>query len=194
VAEIQVTAGPLAPEELEVTVPVEVVRLPANLTVPESPTGIVVFAHGCGSSRHSPRNQRVAETFNEAGIATLLLDLLTAAEEARDRGTGELRSEVELLARRLVGTIDWLRSGPLTGLPVGLLGTSTGAAAALMAAAARPEDIAAVVSRGRPDLAGPALTKVRAPTLLIVGGADELAALAAEWFSRHFEEAPAAEA
>lgn len=188
------TAGPFALEELEVAVPVEVVRLAANLTVPESPTGIVVFAHGSGSSRHSPRNQRVAATLNDAGLATLLLDLLTAAEEAREGGAGELRFDVELLARRLVGTIDWLRSGPLTGLPIGLFGADTGAAAVLMAAAARPEDIAAVVSRGRPDLAGRALTKVQAPTLLIVGGAGELAALAADWFSRHFEEAPVAEA
>ena len=226
------TAGPFALEELEVTVPVEVVRLAANLTVPESPNGIVVFAHGSGSGRHSPRNQHVAATLNEAGIATLLLDLLTTAEEARDRGTGELRFDIELLARRLVGTVDWLRSGPLTGLPIGLFGASTGAGAALMAAAARPEDVAAIVSRGgRPDLAGAALTKVRAPTLLIVGGADEqvlelnrrafellggkkaihvipgathlfegpgaleeVAALAAEWFSWHFAEAAVTDA
>lgn len=183
------TAGPFALDELEVTVPVEVVRLAANLTVPENPTGIVVLPGG-GSGRHSPRNQRVAATLNEAGIATLLLDLLTTAEEARDRGTGELPCDIELLARRLVGTVDWLRSGPLTGLPIGILCPSTTAAAALMAAAARPEDVAAIVSGGgRPDLAEPALTKVRAPTLLIVDGSDELATLAAEWFSRHFEEA-----
>jgi putative phosphoribosyl transferase len=143
--------------------------------VPEQAVGIVAFAHGSGSGRHSPRNRRVAETLNEAGIATLLLDLLTSREEKRDHVTAEYRFDIDLLARRLVATVDWVRRNPATvQLPHGLFGASTGAAAALVAAAVRSEEIAALVSRGgRPDLAGPALPAVKAPTLLIVGGADE---------------------
>jgi pimeloyl-ACP methyl ester carboxylesterase len=149
--------------------------LSGDLVLPEHPAGIVLFAHGSGSSRHSPRNRFVADTLNEAGFGTLLLDLLTPAEEHADRLTGELRFDIGLLAHRLLAAIDWLRAGPAHALRIGLFGASTGAAAALVAAAERPEDVAAVVSRGgRPDLAGPALARVHAPTLLIVGGADRV--------------------
>jgi len=134
----------------------------------------VLFAHGSGSSRHSPRNRRVAAALQGAGLATLLLDLLTEREEESERAGGELRFDLDLLTGRLVAATAWLRTDPATGaLPVGYFGASTGAGAALMAAAERPEWISAVVSRGgRPDLAGDALRRVRAPTLLIVGGLD----------------------
>jgi putative phosphoribosyl transferase len=159
----------------EVAVPVRDAVLQGDLVLPAGASGIVLFAHGSGSGRHSPRNRLVASTLNEAGIATLLVDLLTPAEEDADRFTGEYRFDIGLLERRLVAAIDWLRAGPHADLRIGLFGASTGAAAALVAAAERPDDVAAVVSRGgRPDLAGPALARVRAPTLLIVGGADEL--------------------
>jgi putative phosphoribosyl transferase len=149
--------------------------LQGDLVLPDRAVGLVLFAHGSGSSRHSPRNRLVADTLNESGMATLLLDLLTPAEEEADRLTGAHRFDIALLARRLIAAVDWLRAGPAASLPIGLFGASTGAAAALVAAAERPEDVAAVVSRGgRPDLAGPALRRVRAPTLLIVGGADEV--------------------
>jgi dienelactone hydrolase len=158
-----------------VTVPVGDAVLEGDLVVPERASGIVLFAHGSGSGRHSPRNRQVAVALNEAGIGTLLVDLLTPAEEEIDRLTAELRFDIELLARRLIAAVDWLRRGPAGLAGVGLFGASTGAAAALVAAAARPDDVSAVVSRGgRPDLAGPALAQVRAPTLLIVGGADEV--------------------
>ena len=159
----------------EVRVPVGDAELVGDLVLPGRPAGIVLFAHGSGSSRHSPRNRVVAGTLNEAGFGTLLVDLLTPAEEEADRFTGVHRFDIGLLARRLIGAIDWLRAGPAPSLRIGLFGASTGAAAALVAAAERPEDVAAVVSRGgRPDLAGTALSRVRAPTLLIVGEADEL--------------------
>jgi dienelactone hydrolase len=150
------------------------VDLDGDLTLPEHASGLVLFAHGSGSSRHSPRNRAVAETLNQRALATLLVDLLTTDEEQIDAGTRELRFDIGLLADRLVGVIDWLRDEPPTAaLPVGLFGASTGAAAALVAAAARPDAVRAVVSRGgRPDLAGPALAQVRAPTLLIVGERD----------------------
>lgn len=158
----------------EVHVPVVGAVLEGSLVLSERAAGVVVFAHGSGSGRHSPRNQRVAATLNEAGIGTLLLDLLTPEEEAAERLTAHHRFDIQLLARRLIDTIDWL-GHRRTGLRIGLFGASTGAAAALVAAAERPEDVAAVVSRGgRPDLAGSALPQVRAPTLLIVGGADKL--------------------
>jgi dienelactone hydrolase len=133
-----------------------------------------VFAHGSGSGRFSPRNRAVASVLNQAGLATLLLDLLTAGEEAVDLRTRHLRFDVALLGRRVIATIDWLASNETTKeLPVGCFGASTGAAAALIAAADRPERVGAVVSRGgRPDLAGEALGRVTAPTLLIVGGND----------------------
>jgi dienelactone hydrolase len=149
-------------------------RLAANWSVPEGARGVVVFAHGSGSSRLSSRNRFVAGVLQRSGLATLLLDLLTAEEEEEDRDSGHLRFDIGLLAGRLVGATEWLRGRPeAAGLPVGYFGASTGAAAALSAAARLPEEIAAVVSRGgRPDLAGDNLGRVRAPTLLIVGGAD----------------------
>jgi pimeloyl-ACP methyl ester carboxylesterase len=150
------------------------VRIDADVTVPDEPVGAVVFAHGSGSSRHSTRNQYVASRMQEAGLATVLADLLTPEEERVDSGTGELRFDIALLASRVVSVVDWTVShGPIAGLPIGLFGASTGAAAALVAAAVRPVLVGAVVSRGgRPDLAGGALREVRQPTLLIVGGND----------------------
>jgi dienelactone hydrolase len=151
-------------------------RLSGDLTVPTDAHGVVLFAHGSGSSRRSTRNRSVANTLVEAGLATLLLDLLTSAEEEYDRFGGALRFDVARLAVRLSGAIDWLGRDPATrALPVGLFGASTGAAAALIAASWRMTNVRAVVSRGgRPDLAGKELDSVRCPTLLIVGGADPL--------------------
>ncbi len=150
------------------------VTLEGNLVVPENAQGIVLFAHGSGSSRHSPRNRLVARQLQEAGLATLLIDLLTAEEEQVDIQTRHLRFDIGLLAERLVGTAEWLNQQPETReLEVGYFGSSTGGGAALVAAAQRPEGVGAVVSRGgRPDLAGPALPRVKAPTLLIVGELD----------------------
>jgi dienelactone hydrolase len=150
------------------------VTLEGNLTLPEEARGIVLFAHGSGSSRLSPRNRYVARILNEAKLATLLVDLLTPEEEAIDVRTAHLRFDIGLLAERLVGATDWLVQHPDTSqLRIGYFGASTGAAAALMAAVVRPDVVGAVVSRGgRPDLAGRALAQVRAPTLLIVGGHD----------------------
>jgi len=151
-------------------------RLEGSLDVPAAgASAVVLFAHGSGSSRHSPRNRLVAGALGEAGFVTLLLDLLTVEEEAADRAGGRFRFDVGLLAARLQAAMDWLGDEPRTSaLPLGLFGASTGAAAALLAAAARPAAVGAVVSRGgRPDLAGPALEQVRAPTLLVVGGHDE---------------------
>jgi putative phosphoribosyl transferase len=150
------------------------VVLEGSLTLPERAQGMVLFAHGSGSSRHSPRNRYVAQVLSNAGLATLLIDLLTADEEAAERWTRHLRFDIGLLAGRLVGATDWLKQNSETSpLRIGYFGASTGAAAALVAAAARPEDIGAIVSRGgRPDLAGSALEQVQAPTLLIVGGRD----------------------
>jgi dienelactone hydrolase len=150
------------------------VTLEGNLDIPEGAGGVVLFAHGSGSGRHSPRNRFVAQQLRAAGLATLLIDLLTEDEEAEDQDTGHLRFDIGLLAERLVGATDWLAQDPRTaGLSVGYFGASTGGGAALAAAALRPERVGAVVSRGgRPDLAGDALPAVRAPTLLIVGGAD----------------------
>jgi len=150
------------------------VMLDGNLSVPEGARGIVLFAHGSGSSRLSPRNRHVAQLLNQATLATLLVDLLTSDEEAVDRQTAQLRFDIGLLAERLVGVTDWLAENPETRhLRIGYFGASTGAGAALVAAAERPDAVGAVVSRGgRPDLAGSALTRVRAPTLLIVDGND----------------------
>src|SRR5919199_4349145 len=158
-----------------VQVPAGAVTLEANLGVPAGAQGVVLFAHGSGSSRHSPRNRYVAGVLREAGLATLLMDLLTADEETIDLQTRRLRFDIGLLADRLVGATDWLAQNPDThDLKIGYFGASTGAAAALVAAAERPDAVGAIVSRGgRPDLAGPALARVRAPTLLIVGGWDE---------------------
>lgn len=150
-------------------------QLNADLTLPSGRAkGIVLFAHGSGSSRLSPRNRKVARYLLDQGMATLLLDLLTDAEEREDERTRELRFDIPLLANRLVGATDWLKEDPdLKDLPVGYFGASTGAAAALIAAAKRPEQASAVVSRGgRPDLAGDALGQVQAATRLIVGGLD----------------------
>jgi dienelactone hydrolase len=135
-----------------------------------------MFAHGSGSSRHSPRNRAVAAALTEGGLATLLIDLLTAEEEDEDRLTGHLRFDIALLAERVVGVTDWLgKSRETAGLSIGYFGASTGGGAALVAAADRPDVVRAVVSRGgRPDLAGEALSRVRAPTLLIVGGHDDV--------------------
>lgn len=200
------------------------VRLEGDLSVPAQASGVVLFAHGSGSSRFSSRNRAVASELQQAGLATLLIDLLTADEEEIDQKTRQLRFDIELLADRLVQATDWLtRRSETPGLPVGHFGASTGGGAALVAAARIPDQVRAVVSRGgRPDLAADFLVKVEAPTLLIVGsndtqvvdlnrqafeqlrcdkvlklvegashlfeepGAlDEVARLAAEWFSRH---------
>ncbi len=157
--------------------------LAGTLTLPPDPVGIVAFAHGSGSSRHSPRNRYVAGVLLDGGLGTLLVDLLTPAEDAADRDDGRFRFDIGLLAGRTTGIVDWLARQPETRqLPVGLFGASTGAAAALTAAAERPGQIGAVVSRGgRPDLAGTALGQVRAPVLLLVGGQDtEVLALNAD--------------
>jgi len=161
-------------EERLVQVPVGAVTLEGNLTLPQDSQSVVLFAHGSGSSRHSPRNRYVARMLNEAKLATLLIDLLTPHEEVIDERTAQLRFDIDLLAERLVDTTDWLSQYPDTKhLRIGYFGASTGAAAALVAAAGRPDQVHAIVSRGgRPDLAGPALPRVRAPTLLIVGGND----------------------
>jgi dienelactone hydrolase len=208
-----------------VRVPIGQTALEGDLSLPASPLGVVLFAHGSGSSRHSPRNQYVAGVLRERGMATLLIDLLTAEEESVDRVTAQWRFDIGRLASRLTAIVDWLRSQPTTErLPIGLFGASTGGAAALATAADRAAQIAAVVSRGgRPDLAAGALAQVRAPTLLIVGELDRqvlelnqtamrqmpglatlevipgathlfeepgalerVAAMAAEWFTRHF--------
>lgn len=151
-------------------------RLAGDLAIPDNPAGLVLFAHGSGSSRHSPRNRAVAAVLRESGMATLLIDLLTAEEERIDAATAHLRFDIALLARRLGAVIGWLGGQAATRtLGLGLFGASTGGGAALVAAAADPDRVGAVVSRGgRPDLAGPALPRVAAPTLLIVGGDDEV--------------------
>jgi len=158
---IEIASGPL--------------NLQGDLKVPQLARGVVLFAHGSGSGRHSPRNQYVAEIFNQAGLATLLLDLLTPDEEEAERSTRHLRFNINMLGERLIHATGWLAQSPLTrNLKIGYFGASTGAAAALVAAADRPKAIRAIVSRGgRPDLAGPTLPKVQAPTLLIVGGQDQ---------------------
>jgi putative phosphoribosyl transferase len=157
-----------------VRVPAGPVVLEGNLEIPEGATGIVLFAHGSGSSRHSPRNRAVARSLQVDGLGTLLVDLLTPDEEMADDASGRLRFDIDLLAERLVGATDWLAKEPATHkLRVGYFGASTGGGAAIVAAAQRPNIVRAVVSRGgRPDLAGSALGRVRVPTLLIVGGED----------------------
>jgi putative phosphoribosyl transferase len=210
----------------EVLIDLEEVTLEGSLVLPKNARGLVLFAHGSGSSRHSPRNRYVARILQSRRIGTLLFDLLTRQEESLDQYSGELRFDIPFLAKRLVGATRWIKSIPDTReLKVGYFGASTGAGAALVAAAERPEIVCSVVSRGgRPDLAGGALTIVRAPTLLIVGGDDgqvitmnrealarlrcsdkklviipgathlfeepgtleEVARVAAEWFSWHF--------
>jgi putative phosphoribosyl transferase len=157
-----------------IRIPAGPVALEGDLAIPAEARGVVLFAHGSGSSRHSPRNRYVARLLNNANLATLLCDLLTPAEEAVDRRTAHLRFDIHLLASRLLAATDWLLQQPDTRqLSIGYFGASTGAGAALVAGAERPDAVKAVVSRGgRPDLAGSALPRVRAPTLLIVGGED----------------------
>jgi putative phosphoribosyl transferase len=159
----------------EVEIDARGATLGGSLDLPESASGLVIFAHGSGSSRHSPRNQQVAAAIRRAGIGTLLFDLLTPAEEAEDRYTGHLRFDIGLLAQRLEAATEWAARNPETrACAIGYFGASTGAAAALIAAARLGERVSAVVSRGgRPDLAGSALPLVTAPTLLIVGERDE---------------------
>ena len=161
-------------EQRSVSVDAGPVTLQGDLTLPESARAVVLFAHGSGSGRFSPRNRYVAELLNQAGLATLLVDLLTAEEEAIDMRTAHLRFDIGLLADRLIGATRWLKREPATrDLHIGYFGASTGAGAALVAAAELPDAIGAIVSRGgRPDLAGDALPRVSAPTLLIVGGND----------------------
>lgn len=167
-------ARAVEPRQAAVRVQVGERFLNGDLTIPSEAHGIVLFAHGSGSSRHSARNQFVARTLERGKLATLLIDLLTREEELVDDRTGEYRFNIPMLADRLVSIIDWLRTRTDTAaLPIGVFGASTGGGAALIAAANRPREIAAVVSRGgRPDLAGAALPKVTTPTLLIVGGFD----------------------
>jgi dienelactone hydrolase len=158
----------------EIEVPAGEVSLPGILRLPKSPRGVTLFAHGTGSGRHSPRNNAVAEVLDEAGIATLLVDLLTEEEEEEDLRTGHLRFDIGFLAERLLSATAWLGAEPETAeLPVAYFGASTGAGAALVAAASGAPPVAAIVSRGgRPDLAGDVLPRVQAPTLLIVGSLD----------------------
>lgn len=160
--------------ERSVGIPVGEATVHGDLAWPDDCRGVVLFAHGSGSSRHSPRNRHVAAVLREAGLATLLMDLLTVDEETADMRTGHLRFDITLLAERLVAATDWLASQATRGgQAIGYFGASTGAGAALVAAAERPDLVRAIVSRGgRPDLAGAALGRVKAPTLLIVGGRD----------------------
>ena len=160
----------------ETQIPAGLAMLSGNLTIPENAIELVLFAHGSGSSRHSPRNQFVARTLNRAGLGTLLFDLLTPGEEALDIRTREHRFNISLLAERLVHATKWAKEQKETrDLRIGYFGSSTGGGAALVAAAEMPDEVGAVVSRGgRPDLAGEALPKVKAPTLLIVGGEDHI--------------------
>ncbi len=160
----------------EVQIPAGRAVLAGNLAIPDGAVALVLFAHGSGSSRHSPRNQFVARTLKDAGLATLLFDLLTPEEEAIDMRTGDLRFNIGLLAERLVHATNWAKQQHETrDLRIGYFGSSTGGAAALVAAVDIPQDVDAIVSRGgRPDLAGDALPKVQAPSLLIVGGNDDI--------------------
>lgn len=161
-------------EVRSVLISMDSVKLHGDLTIPKNAEGIVLFAHGSGSSRHSPRNKYVAQILQKSGLATLLIDLLTEEEEKVDDYTAHLRFDIKLLAKRLAGATNWITKNPDTkNLSIGYFGASTGAAAALVASVDCPDVIKAIVSRGgRPDLAGPLLPRVRAPTLLIVGGND----------------------
>jgi putative phosphoribosyl transferase len=170
-------------EKLPARIDASGVNLEGDLTIPAASRGVVLFAHGSGSGRTSPRNRFVAQQLNRDGHATLLLDLLTAEEEQAERRTRHLRFDIALLARRLLAATDWLAAEPTTAeLPLGYFGASTGGGAALVAAAERPDRAAAVVSRGgRPDLAGDALARVSCPTLLVVGGNDDPVIAMNEW-------------
>lgn len=165
---------PTTYEQRELAIELEGLTLYGNLTLPTQSQAVVLFVHGSGSSRFSPRNQYVARVLNDVGLGTLLFDLLTAEEQHVDERTRHLRFDIEMLSDRTIHTIDWAEQHPLTrGQPIGLFGASTGAAAALIAAAHRPGAVRAVVSRGgRPDLAGQFLPHVQAPTLLLVGERD----------------------
>lgn len=165
----------MATSRTSITLQAAGVDLGGDLIVPEAATGIVVFAHGSGSSRFSSRNQKVADYLSEQGLATLLFDLLTPEENEIDERTRELRFDIDLIGERMTGVVDWVAQAAQTQeLNIGLFGASTGAAAALIAAAQRPDKVKAIVSRGgRPDLAGEYLPRVEAPTLLLVGGRDE---------------------
>jgi dienelactone hydrolase len=169
------SSATLSVEQRAVTVQAGRVTLDGDLSLPLHARAVVLFAHGSGSSRFSARNKRVAGLLHERAFATLLIDLLTPNEEALDIHTGEFRFDIGRLAERLIDASDWLEREPATArMPLAIFGASTGGGAALVAAAQLPEHVAAVVSRGgRPDLAGEALSRVRAPTLLIVGGNDE---------------------
>jgi predicted alpha/beta-hydrolase family hydrolase len=171
------------PAPRAVRIPEEGVTLEGEWCVPSGAPGMVLFAHGSGSSRHSPRNQAVARALQQSGTGTLLFDLLTRDEESEDLSTGALRFDIALLARRLISATRWVARQPEGGhLGLGYFGSSTGGAAALVAAADLGSVLDAVVSRGgRPDLAGEALTRVQAPTLLIVGERDEVVLLRASW-------------
>jgi dienelactone hydrolase len=159
---------------LPLSIPVDGIELDATLARPADARGLIVFAHGSGSSQRSPRNQRVSSLLAHRGLATLLVDLATPVEEEREELDVTLHEDSAVMAERLIGVIDWTRADPrLRALPLGLYGAATGAAAALIAAARRPEHVHAVVTRGgRPALAGSWLAHVHAPTLMIVGGAD----------------------
>jgi putative phosphoribosyl transferase len=161
-------------EKNEVKIPIDSLEMVGNLIIPDEATGVVLFAHGSGSSRFSPRNRHVAAQLQKGKLATFLLDLLTPEEDEIDRKTRKLRFDIDLLAERVSAATEWLADNPETGdLPIGYFGASTGAAAAIMAAADRPDDVAAVVSRGgRPDLAEDALAYLEAPILLLVGEKD----------------------
>lgn len=192
-------APPPSAKQRALRIPVGAATLDADLSLPDAPRGLVLFAHGSGSSRFSPRNRQVARALNAAGLATLLADLLTPDEERVDVRTSQLRFDIGLLAKRLAGLTDWLRTSGPAHVQIGYFGASTGAGAALVAAAQRPDTVRAVVSRGgRPDLAGPALERVAAPTLLIVGGNDEMVidlnrqALALLRSKKHMEIVPGA--
>jgi dienelactone hydrolase len=163
-------------EHIATAIPAGTVLLEADILLPERAQGLVVFAHGSGSSRRSPRNRHVSEILNEGGLGAVLVDLLTPSEEATDRRTGELRFDIPMLGDRVVAIVDWISAQKGLGqLRIGCFGASTGAAAALLAASVRPDLVRAVVSRGgRPDLAGTALRRVKAPSLFIVGGDDPL--------------------
>jgi putative phosphoribosyl transferase len=165
-----------SPAKSAVRIPAGDVVIDGDLALPGNATGLVIFAHGSGSSRFSRRNRKVADVLADGGFATLLLDLLTPEEEAIDQHSGQFRFDINRLGERVVAAIDWAgEERRLAPLPIACFGASTGAAAALVAAAARPSRVRAVISRGgRPDLAGDALPRVEAPTLLIVGGRDEL--------------------
>jgi dienelactone hydrolase len=180
------TSGTSPVSVTPVQIPVGRERLSADLALSGTPRGLVIFAHGSGSGRHSPRNQAVARALQSRGLGTLLADLLTPEEEAIDRISANLRFDISLLGNRLLKLVDWTRRHPdLGNVRIGLFGASTGAAAALIAAAARPNDVAAVVSRGgRPDLAGAVLPQVAAPTLMLVGSRDPEVIELNEWAKR----------